>query len=115
MCARGIDVGNDPGDCNEDFNIGGYYEDQSALVIATADDEGPIYEVTQEEETKWQKDFGQHLKEPKRLEMINEDVPDVEPGEISTGMAFGSMEAYMDHLREYALLKHRDFFCKEER
>ncbi|KAI3914454.1 hypothetical protein MKW98_017218 [Papaver atlanticum] len=33
--------------------------------------------------------------------MINEDVPEVEPGEISTGMAFGSMEAYKDHLREY--------------
>ncbi|KAI3884970.1 hypothetical protein MKW98_002362, partial [Papaver atlanticum] len=32
-------IGNDPSDCNEDFNIGGYYEDQSALVIATADDE----------------------------------------------------------------------------
>ncbi|KAI3905464.1 hypothetical protein MKW98_013262 [Papaver atlanticum] len=34
--------------------------------------------------------------------MINEDVPEVEPGEISTVMAFGSMEAYKDHLREYA-------------
>ncbi|KAI3835363.1 hypothetical protein MKW98_020479 [Papaver atlanticum] len=45
--------------------------------------------------------------------MINEDIPEVEPGKISTGMAFGSMQAYKDHLREYALLKHRDFFVRK--
>ncbi|KAI3866324.1 hypothetical protein MKW98_007979 [Papaver atlanticum] len=89
MCARGIDVGNDPGDCNEDFNIGGYYEEQQIVPVnATSDEEVPRYEPTQEEETKWQEDFGQHLKEPKRQEMINEDVPEVEPGEISTSMDF---------------------------
>ncbi|KAI3936352.1 hypothetical protein MKW98_005776 [Papaver atlanticum] len=67
MCARGIDVGNDTSDCNGDFNIGGYYEDQSVSVNATTDDVGPIYEVTQEDETKWQEYFGQHLKEPRRV------------------------------------------------
>ncbi|XP_026400624.1 uncharacterized protein LOC113296535 [Papaver somniferum] len=45
--------------------------------------------------------------------MINEDAPEVIPGEISTGMAFGSMQAYKDHLREYAVLKHRDFKVKK--
>ncbi|KAI3944687.1 hypothetical protein MKW98_021145 [Papaver atlanticum] len=45
--------------------------------------------------------------------MINEDVPEVQPGELSTCMGFGSMQAYKDHLREYAVLKHRDFFVKK--
>ncbi|XP_026428542.1 uncharacterized protein LOC113324438 [Papaver somniferum] len=45
--------------------------------------------------------------------MINEDAPEVIPGEISTGMAFGSMKAYKDHLREYAVLKHGDFKVKK--
>ncbi|RZC88851.1 hypothetical protein C5167_031228 [Papaver somniferum] len=113
MCARGIDVGNDPDDCNEDFNVGGFYEEQSAPVNASSDEDIPSQEVTQEEETKWEEDFGQHLNEPQRLEMINEDTPEVTPGEISTGMAFGSMQAYKDHLREYAVLKHRDFKVKK--
>ncbi|XP_026419891.1 uncharacterized protein LOC113315858 [Papaver somniferum] len=113
MCARGIDVGNDPDDCNEDFNVGGFYEEQSAPVNASSDEDLPSQEVTQEEEAKWEEDFGQHLNEPQRLEMINEDTPEVTPGEISTGMAFGSMQAYKDHLREYAVLKHRDFKVKK--
>ncbi|RZC78418.1 hypothetical protein C5167_003827 [Papaver somniferum] len=86
---------------------------RSAPVNASSDEDLPSQEVTQEEEAKWEEDFGQHLNEPQRLEMINEDTPEVTPGEISTGMAFGSMQAYKDHLREYAVLKHRDFKVKK--
>ncbi|RZC47271.1 hypothetical protein C5167_040225 [Papaver somniferum] len=111
MCARGIDIDNKTDDCNEDFNVGGFYEEQSAPVNATSDEEVPRYDVTQEEEAKWQKDFGEHLKEPHRLEMINEDVPEVVPGEISSGMAFGNMQDYKDHLREYAVLKQDTQNC----
>ncbi|XP_026395774.1 uncharacterized protein LOC113290382 [Papaver somniferum] len=45
--------------------------------------------------------------------MINENIPEIEPGEISFGMAFGSIEDYRDHLREYSVLKHRDFKVKK--
>ncbi|XP_026384000.1 uncharacterized protein LOC113279520 [Papaver somniferum] len=45
--------------------------------------------------------------------MIDEDVPEVVPGEISSGMAFGNMQDYKDHLREYAVLKQRDFKVKK--
>lgn len=117
ICARGIDVGNEPDDCNGDFNLGSYYEQQNSqqnpLVNETSHDLVPIYDVTQEDETKWQQDFGQHLKEQERLEMINENIPEIELGEISSGMAFGSIEAYRDHLREYSVLKYRDFKVKK--
>ncbi|XP_026395940.1 uncharacterized protein LOC113290564 [Papaver somniferum] len=44
--------------------------------------------------------------------MINENIPEIELGEISSGMAFGSIESYRDHLREYSVLKHKDFKVK---
>ncbi|KAI3939930.1 hypothetical protein MKW98_029706 [Papaver atlanticum] len=92
--------------CAVDKEVGdGQDEDYSGCIndgeVVTANEVAsiPAYEVTEEEETRWEEDYGKYVVEPERLSMVNEDIPEVEPGVICSGMTFGKIENLRRHIR----------------